>query len=69
MNTVIDKGRRVKLITPALTFEGIDPPPIDVDSEGIVVEIKGAGAGRVIMVDWDRGFVARHDESELAVVR
>lgn len=65
----IREGRRVVLVAPALAFEGVDPPPVDIGSVGIVHGVKVTRSCHMILVDWDNGTTARHDESELALYR
>lgn len=61
------QGRRVQLAAPSLAFEGIDPPPVGIGDVGVVCEVKRTRTCHVVLVNWDNGITAKHDESELVL--
>lgn len=48
----IQQGTRVRLDCPDPAFEGVDPKPLEVGAEGVVVQEYGS----IVTVAWDAGF-------------
>ena len=63
--TRIGTGARVELIIPSPAFEGLDPDPLPVGSEGRVAETYPDGT---IEIQWDIGTVATHLETDVELV-